>query len=347
VRLCELGHEVILVDEGQASGRAVPSVPGLRVFANTTALGLYPNSDAASGFHLLCCGARKNLQVSFERLVVATGAYTRLPLVPGSTTPGVISLPAYERMAGDRALPKGTRLCVFGPGWALRRAAMAAAEAGSQIVMALGGDDLDASLSRRIAPGAYPERIEGGDRVRRVTLGDGSRIECDLMIVAYEQPSYELQMQAGQRIALRGLGHPLETEGETPFPMLVVGRASGGDAAAADAGAAVEGWLAGREPAGRDSAVMPQAELAHDAAVLCPCEDVTVGDIRAAVRDGFDNVEHVKRRTGAGTGPCQGKLCHAAFVGTLVRCGVPAAIPTVRPLCRPACLGDFSDASHG
>jgi NAD(P)H-nitrite reductase large subunit len=43
--------------------------------------------------------------------------------------------------------------------------------------------------------------------------------------------------------------------------------------------------------------------------ILCRCEDVTLGDIEKAVRTGFGELEEVKRYTGFGTGPCQGKEC--------------------------------------
>jgi NAD(P)H-nitrite reductase large subunit len=43
--------------------------------------------------------------------------------------------------------------------------------------------------------------------------------------------------------------------------------------------------------------------------ILCRCEDVTLGDIEKAVRTGFSELEEVKRYTGFGTGPCQGKEC--------------------------------------
>jgi sarcosine oxidase subunit beta len=43
--------------------------------------------------------------------------------------------------------------------------------------------------------------------------------------------------------------------------------------------------------------------------ILCRCEDVTAADVEHAVASGFDDVEEVKRYTGFGTGPCQGKEC--------------------------------------
>ena len=43
--------------------------------------------------------------------------------------------------------------------------------------------------------------------------------------------------------------------------------------------------------------------------LLCPCEDVTVEDVQAAVAKGYRDIESIKRYTGFGTGICQGKQC--------------------------------------
>lgn len=42
---------------------------------------------------------------------------------------------------------------------------------------------------------------------------------------------------------------------------------------------------------------------------LCRCEDVTLDDFQAAYREGFTEMESLKRYTGVGTGFCQGKGC--------------------------------------
>jgi bacterioferritin-associated ferredoxin len=36
---------------------------------------------------------------------------------------------------------------------------------------------------------------------------------------------------------------------------------------------------------------------------------VTVDELRSAIRRGFTDIEELKRITGTGTGPCQGKQC--------------------------------------
>src|SRR5690606_23221304 len=52
---------------------------------------------------------------------------------------------------------------------------------------------------------------------------------------------------------------------------------------------------------------------------VCTCEDVTIDDVRQAIALGHRDIESVKRFTGFGTGPCQGKLCTAAVARILAR----------------------------
>jgi NAD(P)H-nitrite reductase large subunit len=48
--------------------------------------------------------------------------------------------------------------------------------------------------------------------------------------------------------------------------------------------------------------------------IVCRCEDVTLEDITGAIERGYRDIEEVKRYTGLGTGPCQGRecMCHCA-----------------------------------
>ena len=77
--------------------------------------------------------------------------------------------------------------------------------------------------------------------------------------------------------------------------------------------------------------------------ILCRCEDVTLADVRHAVALGYADVEEVKRYTGFGTGPCQGKECLVA-VATAVAAAAgrePGALQpfTSRPPLVPTELG--------
>ena len=73
--------------------------------------------------------------------------------------------------------------------------------------------------------------------------------------------------------------------------------------------------------------------------VLCRCEDVTLADLEHCVSRGYRDIEEVKRYTGFGTGPCQGKECLAVVATALARItGLdPSTIPpfTSRPPLAP------------
>ena len=63
---------------------------------------------------------------------------------------------------------------------------------------------------------------------------------------------------------------------------------------------------------------------------MCRCEDVTSHEVDDAIARGMTTVEEIKRYTGLGTGPCQGKECLCALVGLLVDRG-HADAATVTP----------------
>lgn len=68
------------------------------------------------------------------------------------------------------------------------------------------------------------------------------------------------------------------------------------------------------------NALLSQFSLAAGASKLvvrksfvCLCEDVTIEELRSAIRRGYTDMEELKRITGIGTGPCQGKQCMQLF----------------------------------
>ncbi|OGS42119.1 MAG: hypothetical protein A3K67_07160 [Euryarchaeota archaeon RBG_16_62_10] len=83
-----------------------------------------------------------------------------------------------------------------------------------------------------------------------------------------------------------------------------------------------------------------------DKAFVCLCEDVTVAELRSAIRRGFIDIEEVKRITGIGTGPCQGKLCLHTFRRLLAeetgRDIDDVPLTTLRPPIEPVPFGLFA-----
>lgn len=86
----------------------------------------------------------------------------------------------------------------------------------------------------------------------------------------------------------------------------------------------------------------------EDKLVVCRCEDVTLAEILAAIREGARDVNSIKRLTRAGMGLCQGCICESLLEGILrEECGgVPAAkaLLTARPPLMPIGVIDIVNA---
>lgn len=92
--------------------------------------------------------------------------------------------------------------------------------------------------------------------------------------------------------------------------------------------------------------------------ILCHCEDVDVEELFCAVRQGYGDLETLKRYTGIGTGKCQGKCCFVQTLRILARLeaqrGAGAAedqrgnvrIPTLRPPVLPMRIDDIVEAEE-
>jgi len=325
------GNRVVLVDAERLGGTArwrsetVGDLPaeigaaraaGVDCREGTTCVGLYADPDRA-----LCVGAGGNLVVHYASIVIATGAYDRLPTVPGNDLPGALGLRAFERLAATHALPPGARIGIYGHPAEVTRALTAAAAGGCSVAWMAGPGELPESALRRY-PGAALLRVSGRNRVRAVEVAPGGRLACDVVVMALSQPTYELQAQLGFAPRLAA-----------DAAVLLSGATAGGRMQVVGAAAAAE--------LGAPSAI-PAERRADDAALLCLCEDVRVRDVRAAIAGGYRDVELVKRHTGAGTGPCQGKLCHAALARCLAEGGLDVRLPTMRPFVRPMPLALYA-----
>jgi sarcosine oxidase subunit alpha len=281
---------------------------------NTTCVGLYEQAREA-----LLIGPEGPITLAFEELVVATGAYDRLPGFAGNDLPGIIGLRGFERLTTAGAIPKTWRIGVFADG----ESAAFALATGQRFAWIAGPADLPAMDVARFA-GTTLLAAEGRDRVTAAHLESAGLQPCDLLVLGFSQPSYQLQMQAGQRAVLAGVPPVVLTEGEALIPLTVVGEAAWQPAPASKA------------------ATRPSPD-----AFICPCEDVRRRDAETAIADGFADIELLKRRTGAGTGPCQGKLCHGEMLACLAEAGRPVALPTVRPLLQPTTLAALAAADSG
>ena len=56
-----------------------------------------------------------------------------------------------------------------------------------------------------------------------------------------------------------------------------------------------------------------------DNTIICRCEEVTLGEIKQAIKDGARTVDGVKRLTRAGKGLCQGRTCRSLVESIIAR----------------------------
>ena len=88
-----------------------------------------------------------------------------------------------------------------------------------------------------------------------------------------------------------------------------------------------------------------------DKTFVCLCEDVTVEELRSAIRRGFTDIEDIKRITGIGTGPCQGKQCIQILRQILAqetKAGLDdIPITTMRPPLVPIPFGEWASRGKG
>jgi thioredoxin reductase len=295
------GATVILLDPD----RSVPNLPGVQVLAGVAAVGWYDGMVAALGDDAA-------YEIAAHSVVAATGSYDRVPLVPGADRPGVMAARLVAELVDRHGVLPGRRVLLVGDDEDLATAADRLRRAG---VATLHGPVPTASLIR----------VHGRRRVTGADVmvgGQRQRLSVDNVVFGDRSPNLDLVLAAGAAVERQGdtLVAVLDDEGRTTVPALsVVGSASG-------RGIRIEPPAAHGHP-----------DAAHNDAILCFCEDVRVHEVRAELAAGYRDPELVKRRTGALTGPCQGKSCLQAFA-----CLAGSdSVPTARPPLRPVRLGDL------
>jgi len=205
----------------------------------------------------------------------------------------------------------------------------------------------------------------------RVRPGTERRIPCDTLAVGHGMlPHTDLAESLGCRID--GLKVYIDDEQRTDVPgVWAAGETTGIGGSALSlaeghiAGRSIAARLTGTEPdprawaavaksrtrmreffAALDTVYAPPAHWAErvtDDTVVCRCEEVTGGEIRAAVGElGAGDVRTVKLLTRAGMGWCQGRMCEPAVAG-LAGC---EQTPARRLLARPVPLGVLACAGE-
>lgn len=312
--------------------------------------------------------------VSFDRLIVATGAFDRVIPFPGWTLPGVFTLGGAQIALKSQGLAIGKRTVLVGAGPLLPLVASQYLEAGANIAAILDVTPFHAKIYALPRMMAMPEMVRRGlsylRAIRRFdvpvkygvqsvsVVGDrrveglvwkdarGRRHEvaCDAVGASFGlTPETQLADLAGCEFYMDDLTRQWLPRVGQGGRSTVDGVYLAGDCAAI--GGADVAELTGRraalsvledlgkpDPAEQQSvnadlllharfrggieAAYPfpkhLVEGIDDALMVCRCEGVTAGDLRAnLVKSGAPEVNRLKAFTRVGMGRCQGRVCGA------------------------------------
>jgi sarcosine oxidase subunit alpha len=272
------------------------------------------------------------------RVVVATGAIAQPAVFHNNDLPGIASGSGVQRAMRLHGVKPGQRaVCVTanGDGYGV---ALDLLEARVDVAAVV---DLRASVAadprvaavhaRGVAVHANAGLVQALERDRhvaglRVAARDratddapGTDFDCDLVTVDVgATPALSLLAHAGLDARYSDVTHGLSVRA-LPADMHVAGSAAGPCTLAS---ARAEGEAAGRAAATGETPSAPAAEQ-RDGPANDPWpifehpegkefvdfdEDLTVADLRNAVREGFDSIELVKRFSTVGMGPSQGRV---------------------------------------
>lgn len=374
----EAGADVVLCDENPeiggslTYGRHDPAVlagltvrlealPNLRVMTGTLCNGWYEDNwlPLIQGDRLYRTRARE--------VILATGAIGQPAIFRNNDLPGIMLGSAAQRLIRHYGVRPGQRAIVLtgnDEGYAV---ALDLVEAGVSVMLVVdprvGGlpGPLEAELHGKgvaIQKAATIEAAEGrGGHLARVRIG-GRWVECDLLTISVgEVPAWQLPCQAGAKV---GYDAAIGSMSLTPAR----GSVQLAGSVAGDNG--LEGAVIG----GRRAASIALQRLGHvvaEDAVLgtakpsCPAhvqpilanakgrdfvdfdEDLQVKDLHNAIKDGYREIELVKRFTTVGMGPSQGRhsaLATARIVAEATdRTVAEVGITTARPPVGPETLG--------
>ena len=311
--------------------------------------------------------------VTARSVLVATGAIEQPAVFRNNDLPGVMLASAAQRMVHRYGVAPFERGVVLAGNVDAYDAALDLLDCGLRIEALLDledpatrGERAQALKSRGVRVIGHAKALEArakGQALARVALridGVAEEIECDglLMSVGWA-PASALLHQGGARFAYDTALDQMIPH-ELPSGLVAAGRVNGRyrfAARVADGEAAAQEILQalGRPAVGRERPALEREVRSHPRPWFAHAkaknfvdfdEDIQLHDLEIACREGFDNVELLKRYTTNGMGPSQGKHSNlnaarwlADYQGkTLAEIGST----TARPFYHPVAMGTLA-----
>jgi sarcosine oxidase subunit alpha len=356
--------------------QAVQAHPNITLLTSATAFGWY------EGNFIGVNQGNRLVKLRTDQLIVATGGFEQPLVFQNNDLPGVFLGGGLQRLMNLYGIKPGERAVVVTTddrGWVVARdllnhgvevAMLVDARSGitrnsitEQVreanITVKTGMTIKKALGRKNVKGALLTQIDGN--------GEPLTIDCDLISISGGfSANNALLYQSGCKIKydadyddfvprsyspnVLGAGHAVGTRGLEAG--LLEGLAAGLEAAIRVGHQDIRGTLAGVKERleGIKSEKLPRnhSNLNHlptegNKTFICFCEDVTPKDVHAALGEGFDDIQTLKRYTTISMGPSQGKLCAKntiKLVAQLTENGIAeTGTTTSRPPFTPVKLG--------
>ena len=357
------------------------SMSTVTLLPKTTVFGLYESNltlmlerrySADTGASGSECGSRI-WRVLPRRIVLATGAHERPLIFPNNDRPGVMLAGAISTYIKRYAVVPGSQAAIFTNNNSAYRAAFDLEDVGVRVAAIVDvrykeHDRLfDEAQDRgiQVHSGSVVSNVRGRGRVNALGIlsRDGvsrGEVECDLVGVSGGwTPALQLHGQAGGHFewdSQLAAFVPEASNGIYPAGAVIGGMttetalAQGTSAGIAAAEERPESSQRNVDVTSKPSDLqlesygVPPGDLgAMTKQFVDFHEDVTLDDLRLALREGFESIEHVKRYTTLGMGPDQGKIANSlATIAVAELRGVhPASVgtPRHRPAYTPIAFG--------
>lgn len=313
---------------------------GVQVMTRTTAFGVYDHGLIALNQRAEAGGRETLWRVRPRRIVLAAGAIDRPLPFARNDLPGILSAQAALVYLRRYAVLPGGRIVVATNNSAGAEVAQAMAAAGASVTLVDRRPQASAPDGVACHAGRSLRRALGRPRLSGVELDDGTRLDCDCLLVSGGfTASIHLFAQGKGKLAWddRRLSFVPRDSVEG---MTVIGGAAG-HFALSEALSALPAALGCDAPA-------PQAESQpYDITPAWPeprqkgrvwidyQHDVTAKDVELAARENLTSVEHLKRYTTLGMATDQGKTSNLnglALMGQLTGRAIPeVGTTTYRP----------------
>ncbi|WP_166417168.1 sarcosine oxidase subunit alpha family protein [Cochlodiniinecator piscidefendens] len=282
----------------------------------------------------------RSWRVRADQVICATGAIERAMVFTNNDRPGSMMASAVQSYVNRYAALPGKKAVIFTNNNSAYAVAADMAAAGISIEAIVDSrknvpsDVTGLVTGMKVLKGHVVTAAKGHKRVKSVVVssisGNGSQtIKCDLIAQSGGwNPAVHLFSQS--RGTLKFDEDIASFVPDVPAqPTLSVGAANGEMTLAqalssgAEAGAQVSGGASTETPKTNDApyAIEPlwrvEAKGPKGKAFLDIQNDVSVDDVHLALREGYTNVEHVKRYTTGGMGIDQGKTGNINIIGTV------------------------------